>query len=101
MNIQIFSSDFDLTESIKSRVEEGLLQACRHLPVPPNFKVYLSKPGRHEYLIKLETHLQGRDVLASAKSDDFYRTLTLANKHLARQFDEMHSKNVSSHTSLR
>ena len=96
MSATIIAEDFELTDSIRFAVNEKIEKIQSHMRKPTEFRVFLSKNSAAEYMVKIECHYHKKDLIGTARGQDFYKTLSKSKQAVLRQVDDSHAKIVTS-----
>lgn len=81
MKINVSGHHADVTDSVKSHIEEKLEKIANHFPTLISLEVIITKAhGKHH--VELTTNYEGAPVVASAKEEVMYPAISNAVKKL-------------------
>ncbi len=91
--INISSRDFDITDAIRTEVEELQPILTKHMSNEEGqVKVTLSKVAPSVFHVHMQTHYLGEDIISDHESHNFHKALELCKDHFVKQLDKRRDK---------
>ena len=89
---EIASRDFDLTDAIKTEIDNLKEPLSKHLNGDNTVRVTLSKTAPDVFHVHMQTHYMGDDIISDHDSHNFHKALELCKDHLVKQLKKRRSK---------
>ncbi len=93
---EIASRDFELTDAIRTEIQNLEEPLSKHMNTKDTVKVTLSKSAPDVFHVHMQTHYMGEDIISDHESHNFHKALELCKDHLVKQIDKRRNK-VKSH----
>ena len=91
--ITISSRDFEITEAIRTEVENLEPEIAKHMNgADHDIKVTLSKASPDVFHVHMQAHYLGEDIISDHESHNFHKALELCKNHFIKQVDKRRSK---------
>ena len=86
--INISSRDFDLTEAIKTEVNEMGEFIFDHLGKDEKVDIVLSKTSPTIFKVNIQARYRGENIISHHESHNFHKALDLCRDHFLKQIDK-------------
>ena len=90
--IDITSLDFDITDAIRTEINNMEPFLSKHISAEERVKVTLSKVSPTVFHVHMRTHYLGEDIVSDHESHNFHKALDLCKDHFVKQVDKRRNK---------
>lgn len=90
--INISSRDFEITDAIRTEINNLEKTLYKHIPEGESIKFTLSKSAPDVFRVHMQCHYLGEDIISDHESHNYHKALELCKNHFVKQVDKRREK---------